>query len=310
MIRQVQMVIIALLLLNCSPGRADEAENGALPIIRYGYSFDLFAGINEVDALASIKVWGENLLEAHHIDATIDPVELKGPERSLDALKSGQVDILMLRANELFEVEEYINPSRMFCMTVNGDISCRFVLLVKANGSVNRLEDLKGTNILVIGGARSGMSDVWLDMLLLKNGQETSPSFFASAFPSTKPSKSILEVFFGKKEACVVTESAFETMVALNPQVGRKLKVLEVSDPLIPSVLCVRKGSRIPQEEEFFEALISMSDTVKGRQILTVMRAESMQRGTIDDLRVTEACFREYKRLKAEHDKAGAGGAR
>ena len=54
----------------------------------------------------------------------------------------------------------------------------------------------------------------------------------------------LAELFFRTVDACLVTESGFQTIVEMNPQVGRRLRVLASSPRIVPFVTCFHSDFR------------------------------------------------------------------
>ncbi len=89
------------------------------------------------------------------------------------------------------------------------------------------------------GGANS-LAAIWLDVNLMESGCGSKESFFFDLRNVQKPSQAILPVFFKQIDAGVVTRSAFEAAVVLNPQLGRRLKILSFSEPYVTVTVCMR----------------------------------------------------------------------
>jgi phosphonate transport system substrate-binding protein len=114
---------------------------------------------------------------------------------------------------------------------------------------------------------------VWVETLLMKEtGIKVAKGFFATVKVTRKPSQTVLSVFFRHSDACVVTRNAFNTMVELNPQLGKDLLPIAVSQPLVTAIGCVRKDYYEDHYPVLRENLELLHQDPQGRQILTLFR--------------------------------------
>ena len=80
----------------------------------------------------------------------------------------------------------------------------------------------------------------------------------------------VLLIFFKKADVCLVGYNAFKTMVELNPQIGKELKILQMSPPLIKGITCIRKSFYKWAKPDVIHVLSSLPETAAGRQVLTL----------------------------------------
>ena len=125
--------------------------------------------------------------------------------------------------------------------------------------------------------ARASLASAWLDTLLMRKGKQPARSFFAAIIPEAKISKPVLSVFFGQLDACVVTRRGFDTMVELNPQTGRQLEVLAVSDPYVPVAFCFRKDYHSPIKNQILGEIKRWHLSPAGKQSLTIFQTDSLE---------------------------------
>ena len=134
---------------------------------------------------------------------------------------------------------------------------------------MKRLGDLRGRTVALYNSDKMSLAMPWMDVVLLREGMiGASNGFFGKVMRDRKLSTAVLGVFFGQRDACIVTLSGFRGMVELNPQVGRQLRVIETSPPFIPTVFCFRREFQSPQNERVFDAILRLHESVAGRQIL------------------------------------------
>lgn len=88
--------------------------------------------------------------------------------------------------------------------------------------------------------------------------------------------------------------SSFETMVELNPQLGRDLKVIARPAPFSNGLLCIRRGFYELVGPQLEEVTGSMHEKVTGEQLLTLFHADRLVPFEEGDLIDLEALVQQY----------------
>jgi phosphonate transport system substrate-binding protein len=161
---------------------------------------------------------------------------------------------------------------------VQGSVFKNYLLLTRQGAGLTNLANLRDADLLVLEGKGGDLSHAWLDSLLLAQHLGAKETFFHSLQPVFKPTAAVLPVFFGSKPACLVDRQAFELMSELNPQVGRTLLVLAVSEPYLESVTCVSKSgwSSERARQDLIQTMLDFNLEPNGRQILELFKVDQM----------------------------------
>jgi phosphonate transport system substrate-binding protein len=190
----------------------------------------------------------------------------------------------------------------LFVSSAQGKTGKEYVLLTRQGGGLNTLADLRGKELAVYEVANATQGRYWLETLLLENNYGNLKEFFARAESVAKPTAAVLPVFFGKKHACLVDRASFQLMKELNPQVGRAVQVVEASDLLVDSLICLRNSGWPPGtfREEFIQTLGEFHLDSAGAQILAMFKTDRLipfQETDLDTIRSLRAT---YDRLRKE----------
>jgi ABC-type phosphate/phosphonate transport system substrate-binding protein len=76
----------------------------------------------------------------------------------------------------------------------------------------------------------------------------------------------------------VTNREAFDTLVELNPQIGRTLAIIACSPRYIQSLLTVRKNLPDAVKEKIIDAGLKLSSYPRGSQILNLFRSGGVTR--------------------------------
>lgn len=144
---------------------------------------------------------------------------------------------------------------------------------------------------------------IWLETELNRMQLPKSETFFTAIQDADKPTRLVLPVFFGQAEACLVTQSAYHTMVELNPQLGQKLRVLMRSPGVIKSLFCVADYLDPDFVAETKKRVHSMHLTDDGQQLMMIFRLKRFFPFRPEDLEATERILNRYRTVNPEFAK-------
>jgi hypothetical protein len=144
---------------------------------------------------------------------------------------------------------------------------------------------------------------IWLETELNQMKLPESETFFTAVQAADKPIRLVLPVFFGQAEACLVTESTYQTMVELNPQLGQKLRVLTRSPGIIKSLFCVADYLDPHFVAETKKRMHTMHLSEDGQQLLMIFRLKRFFPFRPQDLEATERILNQYRTINPEFTK-------
>lgn len=288
-------VIVAMLFL-FPPGACGQSNE----IVRMGFTHQLFVDVNENDVMAVARAWAQTFLQERKIRVISKPIVFNSLSEIRAALSGGNVDALQMTAIEFAHVRDLIADDVILCGVVSGSITEEYLLLVNHKSNIKQLSDLKGRTLGMLSSTRSSLAATWLDSLLLRKGLEPAATFFRQVDTKPKVGKLLIPLFFGKLDACVATRKAFDTMVELNPQTGKKLKILESSPPVVPTIFCFRKGYTSPLRNQILGEILSWNLSSAGKQSLTIFQMDGIEKQSVDCLDSALALIAEHRRLLGE----------
>ena len=298
--------LAALGLFPCAAAAAGEERSPTAPV-RFAFSSRLFSEVNENDAQAAMKAWGQSLSAERNIP--FDPAIriLTGTEAIADAVRNQLIDVLTLPTDEYWEVSRMVPLGSIVFGTNENQITEEYVLLIRNDSEIQRLADLRGHSLVVFQNTRTILAPTWLEIELLQHQLGRTAQFWGRVTESTKLLRVILPVFFRQADACLVSLRGFETMVELNPQIGQQLKILAKSEPVIPALLCFRGDYLSSYREKIIEEAIRVNETPAGRQTLALFQAGRLLRGDPASLASTCALLELHRGLCAAASGAQPG---
>ena len=217
-----------------------------------------------------------------------------------ESAQQGRQKILGLLTEDYLQLREDVALDPVLIPEKSGEITERYLLLVHVDSGLDELAHLRGKDLLVQAGTQMGMANTWLEGALLAAGLPESGTFFRPVRTRRRLSRVLLPVFFEQADACLVSQSGFDTMTELNPQVGRRLKAIASSAGVVPSVTCMRADftglNRRRLENAYLEAHLHPA----GQQALMLFRFDRMRRCTEGDLESARDMARRYDLLRSD----------
>ena len=264
-----------------------------------GFTPRAFANMNRNDLEAAFKALAETLGRKRGYLITSSTRLFEETSAFEAAIKDGSVRLAVMDAWTYLSMNlgGMVTPS--FVATEQGKLGKRYVVLTRQGSGLNTLPDLRGKDIAEYLVAGSSMGRFWLESLLRTNRLGTHETFFGRAESVGKTSAAVLPVFFGKKDACLVDEKGFDIMKELNPQVGKKVQAVAVSDTFVDGLLCLSNSGWASEtfKRDLIQALGELHLEPAGQQILTLFKFDQLipyEEGYLDTV----------KRLRTANDHA------
>jgi ABC-type phosphate/phosphonate transport system substrate-binding protein len=248
---------------------SDAAEQN-LPKFRIGYSLKTVYDVNVADAKAALEVWCKEIGEKDGFDVTSHFYE--DVNLLINDMKTGKIDCGVFNSVDYLQVRKEIDFDRAFTRIRDGGKTEKFLLLVHEDSPYQDIVDLKGKKLSLLRWDEIG--DLFLNTILLEEKQQTIFHFFSSIDQRDKPSQVLLSVFFKQSDACIVTDLSLKTMTELNPQVGKKLRVLKASPGIVMGFGFFRKDYTKEYKERIINSILNLNESVRGKQVLLLFKSD------------------------------------
>jgi phosphonate transport system substrate-binding protein len=266
--------ILVLILSVLCPAQNKTANDS---FVRFAISTGVLeADVNPDDALAAAKIWAATLGETLGSWMQSDARIYHDISALAAAVKKGEVDILAVSTEEYLSIGDGLRAEPVFTYLQSGQIELEYIIIARQDQGFKTPGDLRGKKVSITKGGRSSMAQLWLDALLFDEKLPPKESFFREIKEVPKASQAILPVFFKQNAAGIVTKSAFEAAVTLNPQIGQQVKIIATSPKLVPMVTCFSTLIRPERRQLFLEQAFKLHESPKGLQNFTVFKIDRL----------------------------------
>lgn len=258
---------------SCGLPARGSADDGAP--VRIGISESLVQDVNINDARAAMAIWLKRCSEDLNTNIKVSPKIFETGEELVRLARNGQLDSVALNIIEYRQIAEVMDSSQILCES-GSTAPEQYVLLVKRNGRIQQLGDLRGCPLLVSKAPKMCAAPDWLSTLLDERRLGPSDLFFGSFVTDSKPSRVILPVFFGQADACLTSKRSFETMGELNPQVLRDLTAIASSVPMLACFSVFHKAYNGVRRDRFAKVYGNLRNSAAGRQVGMLFHFEDL----------------------------------
>lgn len=246
-------------------------------IFRFAISQKMLSEINVEDTKAAMKVWIQTVAQARHVPIDPEPGVYDNLEEMIQASRDNPVDGFNVTTEECWRLSKAIKLGQVVVGVNNDRIMEEYVILVRRDKGFKSIDNLHGRSLRLLDNPRMSLAMIWLDSHLLRKGLNPAATFCSGVTSAGKLTQTVLPVFFGQSDACLVTRRGFLTMSELNPQVGNQLDVLAASPEVVPTVFVFRADNISPFREQIIAEMGRLAETPAGQQILTLILADRIE---------------------------------
>lgn len=213
-------------------------------------------------------------------------------------IKSGEIDYLIL--NSFYYISHYDFLHQFFKDSIwavqRGMADKENYILVTSNKYADQnLKQLKGKSISF--HPQYLLMKLYLKYLIKQSNGLDIASFFKKIKHTRTASQAILDVFFGVSDVCIVPKHIFELTADLNPAIKQKLSVFHQSGEKFLPVLIFDLSHTIPSHKHIHKNLSTISNTVRGRQLLEMLNIEAIRLTDLEQLKPMRELFHSYNAL-------------
>jgi ABC-type phosphate/phosphonate transport system substrate-binding protein len=258
------------------------------------FSDQLFSAANRNDVVGALKLWTEvaSCLTGLNFQSKVEVVTTQSQIR--ERVHDNAVDILVLDNADFLELSDAGLVEGAAVSSQGGHpYAVRYLLLV--NQQIDSLGQLRGKRAVYHLHTGAAASLAFTSTLVAENHLGSTGGFFSSFESSTNAANCILPVFFDRIQACVVDGQDWETIQEMNPQLGKKLKILAQSVPVLDGVIAFPKAL-LPYRAQIVGSLLDMHTHPLGSQILSAMRSGPLIPYRPEYLDSTREFWRRYER--------------
>jgi ABC-type phosphate/phosphonate transport system substrate-binding protein len=283
--------------------KIDLQAKDTTPVFKLAYSLSVFRNVNVNDAKAAAKILIQEIIKQVKINYKSEAVVIEDPIQDPNIINKEDVNIINMTSYEYLAIQKKIKLYPFAIPVLNDSCLNKVIVLIRKDSNINSIADLKNKKIKI--QATSSMSktsilDVWAKVLFYNNNVNLNIAFTTQETMHESASKAITSIFFKKADAAVVVEDDYKTIIELNPQLGKEMKVIAISKPLLLSISCYTEKEK-NVEKSIRDLMISttfnLNKNQTGQNFLNIFKMRMLIPFKIDYLRNVTELYNEYESI-------------
>ena len=263
----MKWMLYLLLILQCIKADTTEQNFG---ILTEGLNY-----IQNKDAKIAIKLWISDMSKAADIH-DLKVHYYHNENKVFKEFKTGKITYLALNTLYYLQNRDYLTPmiKSIYAFTLTNKPQISYLLVCKKNQKIQSIKDLKHKRI---GMQRLDYTEeLYLNHLLLEKKLPNSKYFFRKTIKYESATKPLMKLFFNKVDACIIPDHKWKLACEMNPQIKKKLKILNKSPEIfIPAISIISKNIDPKIEIAHTTYAQNLHKNIRGKQILTLLKSNS-----------------------------------
>ena len=244
------------------------------------YMTNSMSNYSKKDLKISMNIWLKEISKEAGYDANMFFYD--NPKDAVIDLKNNKIDYIS--AFPLVFVK-YFNETLLTDAFSGGPKNIKntiFVILSHTN--INKLKDLKNPKIGI------QIYDEIMYMYIKLKLNNNTPNIKGYS----KRSKIVLDLFFNKIDIAIVPLRNFLLAKELNPQIYKKVKILEETNINATNFAFYRKSLNKSIQKKIFKEAKKMFSSKKGKQMMLIYKADKIIKTKLDNLKPVKELYNKY----------------
>jgi ABC-type phosphate/phosphonate transport system substrate-binding protein len=272
-------------------------QTGDAPNEVYGVAFlrTMFPTADYNDAKAAIKIYVKNLQDQLLTGFSMKPVYFENTDELLKNFPKENLAVITLSSVDFLAYKSKLSLNPVLVNSGTEDPLETYIILIRKEENISSADALADKKF---GMINDPLSVMWLNVLLGSSKISKTGRQFKDIIIDKTESQLILSLFFGQLDGCLVSKTAFETMIEINPQIGSRLKILNSSPRLLRVIASfTTKFKRSRYSESLLKNLTSLENYASGRQLFALTKTAKLAPFKDEYLDNVKALLSDYNKL-------------
>ena len=277
-------------------------SNGKTKNIDVAYYHDEDIISNYKNSKSALDIWINDFVK--NINNNINLVPYNNKQDFIDDYNNGKLDIISLVAYSYLYNKEKIDENTIdywqLGKSKNKSLE-KMYLIVNKNSNINNILDLKNKKIAIDKENKFGK--FFFEKIYLENRKKNIDDIMSKINYNNKNSL-LLQVYFNKYDAAVITSNEYDIMLELNPAINKKINILETSPEIFPNLLIFfNKKNTSDNMKVFKKSISSFFINEDNHELFDILKVKEISRIEKSDLDKLYDYYQGYRKLKSKYKK-------
>jgi len=267
----------------------------AKELVRIGHMLDTSLDVSPKDMKVSLRLWITEIGKSTGLE--FEPQFYNSIKELKEDMDQGNIDYIIVRALDVveeFDINDLIegySPVR-----ANNSIHNTLSLVVPKKSNYQTLRDLKDKHIGLYEGSEA--EEIFINSLLLEKELPVYTKYFSKLTYYKKRSRALLDLYFKKVDAVIVTKGTIDLASELNPQIGKSIQVIHQKQLHLGMVGFFSNKVDKTVVNKFYNGLINMTDNKRTQQVLTLFKSDRLEKTDKTKLLKLQQYYQDYLNLQ------------
>ena len=255
-----------------------------------GYSSISMKHISKKDMIISMQVWVDEMIATSTHTASFKFYD--DINKISDDFNSDKLDYVIAYG---LEFVKYFDKSKLvdgFSGGMQKRSDENLIAVISNNTTLEKIKEIKKPTVAIQKG--DDISELYTQNKILKNKR-------IIFLETDKRNDALLKLFFNKADMAIVLKKTYDFAKELNPQIGKRLKVVDYSDIPAGSFGYFRKGFDPKLRDEIKELAFKLTKDERGKQIFILFQTDALVEIGVKDLEPIEKLYKKSIQLKVKN---------
>ena len=291
------------MLLQACACPATAGQEDPLPkVLHVAFSLRVFPDVDQRDAKIAMELWARELSRKAGIPQA-QVILFDNPGEIEGMVRSGKIHLVTLPPLDYLAWHQRLNIEPAYVAANKSGRNMEYVLIVRRDSGITHVRNLKGKTVAISKAINARTGSLWFTVLLMREGIHNYRDFSEKPMEETKPSQTVMGVFFRQYQAAVVTRGSLETSFAVNPQLNKELVILAQSRSLVGDLSCLPATVGKRMKKAMDDAAMTLHETAVGKQMTTLFHIDRVIPFSPSHMAGVEALLKDREMLKKTRGK-------
>ncbi|MCG8015929.1 MAG: phosphate/phosphite/phosphonate ABC transporter substrate-binding protein [Candidatus Thiodiazotropha sp. 'RUGA'] len=210
-------------------------------------------------------------------------------------LANNRIDAVFINTIDFLDMQHLIDMKRLYTLIYGDQAEQTVLLLVRNSDNLDGVSGLRGKSISIPAGHFLGRT--YLDVLLMESDYPPIDQYFGKVHETIDTNTAIVDLYFNKTDAALVSDTAFELASELNPRIRTNLKPLAESQGMIPQVIGLNKNISEKNKARIDGIMSKTHQNKRIKHLLSLFRANKFIKLNQSDINSTQQLIKRYNQL-------------
>ena len=190
----------------------------------------------------------------------------------IEDLSKNRLDAVFINSIDFLDMQHLVDMDHLYSLIYGKSTEQSIFLLVRNSDNINAINELRDKSLSIPKGHFLGRK--FLEVVLMENSLPITESFFSSVIETPDTNTAIVDLYFSKTDAALVSDIAFELAAELNPQISKSLSPIVKSEKLVPQIIAINKNVPDSILKKVDAFLIKSHENKRIKHLLSMFRAK------------------------------------